>query len=328
MEMNDSFSQIASVLQNAKRIGVACHVRPDGDAIGSIVGFGLSMMLAGKEVHILSEDPIPVNLSFMPSSELVRQPDGTPLGLDVAVALDTATKPRLGDNTNGAFSDAAVLVNMDHHGTNPRYGHLNHIDTLSPATGEIVFEFLTAGGFQMDDAIRQNLFVAISTDTGSFQYNSTTGRTHRIVAEMMDAGVDTAELARKLYQSQPLRRIALLKAMLNDMKVSADGKMASWAVSQKVLQDLGTLPGDTEDLINTLRMIDGVVCAVLMEEMVDGKIRISSRSKDPRADVSRVCALFGGGGHIMAAGARLPGPLAEAESRFLKALHDEIERIG
>jgi len=328
MDMNDSFSQIAEVIHNAKRIGVACHVRPDGDAIGSIVGFGRSMMLAGKEVYILSEDGMPPNLAFMPATDMVQKSSAAPLGLDVAVALDTATKPRLGDNTNAAFSDAAVLVDMDHHGTNPRYGNLNYIDTKSPATGEIVYEFLTSQGFPMDDAIRQNLFVAISTDTGSFQYSSTTGRTHRIVAEMMDAGVDTADLAQKLYQTQPMRRLHLLKAMLNGMKLSDTGKIASWALSREIQQEVGVQSGDTEDLIDTLRMIEGVVAAVLFEEQPDGKIRVSSRSKDARVNVSNVCALFGGGGHVMAAGARLPGPLAAAEASFLKALNDEIERIG
>jgi bifunctional oligoribonuclease and PAP phosphatase NrnA len=325
--MNDSFEKIADALRSATRIGVACHVRPDGDAIGSIVAFGQSMKLAGKEVFFLSEDVVPANLGFLPGSDLVMQSSPLPLALDVAVALDTATKARLGDNTNIAFSDAALLVNMDHHGTNPRYGHLNHIDTHSPATGEIVYEFLTSQGFTLDDTVRQNLFCAISTDTGSFQYSSTTARTHRIVAEMIEAGVDTADLAQKLYQTQPLRRISLMKAMLNDMKFSVGGKLASWALSQQTQKEVGMQSGDTEDLIDTLRTIEGVISAVMFEELPDGKVRISSRSKDARLDVSKVCSLFGGGGHAMAAGARLAGPLSEAEARFLEALKNEIERI-
>ena len=326
--MNDSFSTIGLALRGASHIGVACHLRPDGDAIGSIVALARSLQLIGKKVTIFSEDGVPPNLTFLPHTETVIKSVGAPQGFDVAVALDNATKIRLGENTNLAFSDAKLLVNMDHHGTNPRYGQLNYIDTTSPATGQIIYDFLTTEGLPIDDVIRENIFAAISTDTGSFQYSSTNARTHRIVAEMMDAGLDTSELARKLYHTKPLRRLALLKAMLNEMKIDAGGKLAYWALSQKVQREVGVQGGDTEDLIDTLRMIEGVISAVMFEEMSDGKIRVSARSKDQRLNVSDVCAEFGGGGHPMAAGARLAGPLDEAVSRFVEVLKAEVQKIG
>jgi phosphoesterase RecJ-like protein len=326
--MNDSLSHIGTVLRDASRVAIACHVRPDGDAIGSIVGLGRSLQLAGKSVTILSEDGVPPHLAFLAGSELVQTSAGTPLELDVAVALDTAAKDRLGERTLGAFSQAPLLVNVDHHGTNPRYGHLNHIDSAAPAAGQIVYELLQVAGLPLDAVVRENLFAAISTDTGSFQYNSTTPRTLRIVAEMMEAGLDTAGLATKLYQTHPLRRILLQKALLNEMKFTCGQKVASWVLTQAQQQEIAMLPGDTEGLIDTLRCIEGVVAAVVFEETAQGQIRVSARSKDPQLNVARVCAEFGGGGHIMAAGARLPGPAAEAESRFLEALKNEIERTG
>jgi phosphoesterase RecJ-like protein len=325
--MNDSLSKIAATLREARRVGVACHVRPDGDAIGSIVALGRSLHLAGKVMHVLSEDGVPANLAFLPGAEMVDRSHGEPLQLDVAVALDTATKDRLGERTNRSFSAAPILVNMDHHGTNPCYGHLNHIDVSSPATGQIIYELITQQGFPIDDLVRENLFAAISTDTGSFQFSCTTPRTHRIIAEMMEAGLDTATLARKLYQEYPLRRTLLLKALLNEMKLTAGNRIASWALTQETQRAVKMDPGDTEGLIDHLRTIEGVIAAVIFEEIAGGKVRVSARSKDTRLDVSKVCAEFGGGGHRMAAGARLPGPVAEAESRFLEILKNEIERI-
>lgn len=324
--MNDSLASIVAALRDARRIGVACHQRPDGDAIGSLVALAHSLKLAGKEVHALSEDGVPANLSFLPGTDMVELTLGQPLELDVAVALDTATKERLGDRTNLAFSRAEVLVNVDHHGTNPRYGHLNHIDVGSPATGQIVYELLTEGGYTIDDTVRQNLYAAISTDTGSFQFSSTTPRTMRIIAEMMEAGLNSSALSQKLYHEHPLRRIQLLKSLLNVLKLSAGNRIASWVLSLEAQREVNMQPGDTEGLIDTLRSIEGTVAVVFFEETPDGKVRVSARSKDPRLDVSRVCAEFGGGGHKMASGARLSGPVAEAESRFLETLKNEIER--
>ena len=161
--MNDSLTTIARALRDARRIGLACHVRPDGDAIGSLVALAHSLKLAGRQVHALSEDRVPGNLAFLPDVGIVESSPDHPLEVDVAVALDTATKDRLGERTNRALSAAPLLINVDHHPTNPRYGHLNHIDTTSPATGQIVYELLTQEGFPVDGIVRQHLFAAIST---------------------------------------------------------------------------------------------------------------------------------------------------------------------
>ena len=285
------------------------------------------MTMAGKTVHAISEDGVPENLAFLPLSGMVQKSTGEPLDIDVAVALDTATKERLGERTLKSFANASLLINMDHHGTKPRYGHLNHIDTASPATGQIIYEFLAHQGLPMDDDVRENLFAAISTDTGSFQFPSTTARTHRIIAEMMEEGLNTADLSQKLYHEHPMRHMLLLKAQLNEMKVSADGHIASWALTQATQKSVNMLAGDTEGLIDTLRTIEGVIAAVIFEELPGGKVRVSARSKDARLNVSKVCQQFGGGGHALAAGARLPGPIAEAERIFLEALTNEISGI-
>jgi phosphoesterase RecJ-like protein len=285
------------------------------------------MKLAGKEVIPMSQDGVPWHLEFLPGAELIRTPDGSALeNIDVAVALDTATHERLGAGCVAALSKAPVLINIDHHGSNPAYGTLNYIDSHAPAVGEIVFDLLHQHEFPMNDEVRRNLFAAISTDTGSFQYSSTTAHTHEVVAIMMREGLDTAAMSRLLYDQNPMRRVELLRTMLNEMQFRADGRVASWNYTQATKQRIGVLPGDTEGLIDHLRAIDTVVSAVIVEEQKDGRIRISARSKNDGVDVAKVCALFGGGGHRLAAGATLDGPIETASTQYLEALEHEVRR--
>jgi phosphoesterase RecJ-like protein len=319
-------AEILNAIRSARRIGLAAHVRPDGDAVGSVTGLALSLKLAGKEVFPILEDGIPPHLAFLPGTDLVKKPSADAPELDLALALDTATHERLGEGVAAVFAKAPLLINIDHHGTNERYGHLQHIDIGSPAVGQIVYDLIQQAALPMDDSVRQNLFAAISTDTGSFQFSSTGARTHRIVAEMLENGLDTARLATLLYQSHPRRRIELQRAMLNEMTFRAQDRIVSWNLTQQLIQSISMLPGDTEGLIDTLRMIDSVVACVIFEETENGKVRVSARSKDTRVNVSDVCAQFGGGGHRMAAGARLKGPISEASTRFLSALEDEVLR--
>lgn len=322
-----SYDEIGAVLKSAQRIGVAAHVRPDGDAVGSLLGLALSLREMGKEVYAILEDKVPGNLLFMPEVGFIRQSDGVALDLDAAVALDTANQERLGDKTCACFAKAGTLINIDHHGSNPRYGDMPHVEPTASSTGQMVYELLKHQGMPITDAIRQNLYVAISTDTGSFQYPATSPATHEIIAEMMAAGLDTARLCVALYQTYPARRLELMRAMLNEMQFCSNNRIVSWQLTHETMVRCAMVPGDTEGLIDTLRMVDTVVAAVIFEDMPDGKIRASARSKDARVDVSAVCAKFGGGGHRLAAGARMKGPISAAAEIFLKELENEVRRI-
>lgn len=320
-----SFVELAERLRRAETIVVVAHVRPDGDAIGSILGLALSLRELGKTVIPMLEDPVPGNLAFLPhSNEVVRPTEA--VSADLVVALDTANQERVGSRCLEVLAGVPEWINMDHHGTNPGYGTLNHVDASVPATGQLVYELLKAGGFPLTDAVRQNLYVAISTDTGSFQYPGTGARTYEIAAEMLAAGLDSGRLCRLTYETFPARRLHLLRALLNEMQFSADGRVVSWQFTQATAQAANAQSGDTEGLIDTLRMVDSVVAAVIFEELPDGKIRVSARSKDLAVNVSDICGRFGGGGHALAAGARMAGPIQEAAARYLQELENEVRR--
>jgi phosphoesterase RecJ-like protein len=323
-QAQSSFAEIGKVLREHQRFAVMSHVRPDGDALGSQLALALSLKALGKEVRVWNEDGMLEKYSFVPCADLVTKPPATPEDVDVAIALDTAIQNRLG-TAFAAVGSAKVWINIDHHPSNPRYGDLVHIDANSPATGQIIFELLKDQKLPLDREIAENLYVAISTDTGSFQYPNTTARTYEIAAELVRGDVDVGRVNQLLYESYPRRRIELLRELLRTMRFVGGGRVASFSLSLATAKELGVLPEDNEGLIDHIRAIQGVVVAVFFEELADGKVRVSMRSKDERADVCAICQKFGGGGHTLAAGARVRGTLAEVEAKVLEAICDVVD---
>ena len=320
---NTSFAEIAAALRGAKRIAVLSHVRPDGDALGSQLALGISLRQLGKDVAIWNEDGMLEKYSFMPCAELLVRPPAEPEDFDLGVALDTAVQNRLG--IAFAAVRAPTWINIDHHPTNPRYGDLNYIDATAPATGQILYELLAMQDLPMNSEIAENLFVAISTDTGSFQYSNTTARTFEIGAELVKCGVNVGRVSQLLYENYPRRRVELLRELLGTMHFEANGQVASFSLPLAVARDLGVEPEDNEGLIDHLRAIRGVVVAIFFEELLDGKVRVSMRSKSEAVDVAAIAQRFGGGGHTLAAGARVRGTLPEVEERLRRAICDVID---
>ena len=320
---NSSFADIAAALRAAETVLVLAHIRPDGDAFGSQLALALSLQELGKTVTVWAEEGLLDKYSFMPGGEMLAPPPAEAVQFDVAVALDTAVQTRLGLALAAVRTDK--WINIDHHPTNPRYGDLVYIDPTAPATGQILFELLSAADLPMNEQIAENLFVAISTDTGSFQYPNTTARTFEIGAELLKCGVNVGRVSQLLYESYPRRRVELLRELLGTMRFEADGRVASFSLSLPTAKRLGVLPEDNEGLIDHIRAVHGVIVAVFFEELLEGKVRVSMRSKSEAADVAAICQLFGGGGHKLAAGARVRGTLAEVEQRVMEAICDVVD---
>jgi phosphoesterase RecJ-like protein len=316
---NSKFEEIGRVLREQQRFAILSHVRPDGDALGSQLALALSLKELGKTVRVWNEDGMLEKYSFVPGANLLSKPPSAPEDVDVALALDTAIQNRLG-NTLPAIRAAKIWINIDHHPSNPGYGDIVYIDPTSPATGQIIFELIKSQNLPLTRQIAENLYVAISTDTGSFQYPNTTAHTFEIAAELVRAGVDVGRVSQQLYENFPRRRSELLRELLATMRFEAGGRVASFSLSLSLARQLGVLPEDTEGLIDHLRAIRGVIVAVFFEELPDGKVRVSMRSKSEDVDVRTICQKFGGGGHILAAGARVRGTLPEVRAKILEAI--------
>ena len=316
--------QIGRVLRENERFAVLSHVRPDGDALGSQLALALSLQQLGKKVRVWNEDGMLEKYSFLPRGDLLTKPPHTAEDVDVAIALDTAIQNRLGTAFTAVLS-AKIWINIDHHLSNPGYGDLVHVDPTAPATGQIIFDLIKSQDFPFDREIAENLYAAISTDTGSFQYPKTSARTFEVATELVCTGIDVGQLSQQLYENYPRRRVELLRELLRTMRFERDGRVASFSLGLQTAAELQVLPEDNEGLIDHLRAIRGVIVAVFFEELADGKVRVSMRSKSDAVDVCAICQKFGGGGHTLAAGARVRGTLAEVERNVLEEICDVVK---
>ena len=323
-----SLNEIGAILRQRESFVLISHQRPDGDAIGSLLGLGCSLMAAGKSVRLLSEDGLPESYAFLSESDRVERPPDQPVTAEVAIALDTATRPRLGEGCLRAISGVPLLINIDHHISNTGYGHLNFIDPASPATGEILYDFIVSQNLPLPPESRDALYVAVSTDTGSFQYPSTTARTYEMAADLVRRGLEVGAINSLTYDNHPFRRLELLRVLLGTLELAGGGRVAHWTLAATTRQALDLRPEDSEGLIDVIRGIRGVAVAVFFEELPDGYSRVSLRSKDRRYDVCSIAAEFGGGGHALAAGIRLKDGITNTKNRVLAAIDQMITTAG
>ncbi|MEM9015587.1 MAG: bifunctional oligoribonuclease/PAP phosphatase NrnA [Verrucomicrobiota bacterium] len=330
MSASDPFDSILQGLSEANSILVVSHNRPDGDAIGSSLAMGLMLEKQGKAVRIWNHDEVPDSLAFLSESSRIELPGSDEIAVDAVVCLDSAGKDRIDERVWNAIPEGALVINIDHHVSNTGFGDLNHVDSSAPATGQILFELFKRAGWAMDSVIAAHLYAAISTDTGSFRYPSTTSETMRIGAALIEEGIDAGGINRLLYENYPKRRVEAMRDLLAGMRFDYGDRVSSVRLSLEHSRALGLRLGDTEGIIDVIRAVDSVIVAVFFEELPDEKIRVSSRSKSYEVDVGEICALFGGGGHTLAAGARMRGSLDEAADRFIEAIGDALppNRLG
>jgi phosphoesterase RecJ-like protein len=328
----------ADILENIQKHNsffLTTHVKPDGDAVGSVLALGLTLLSLGKQVKMVLQDPAPTYLHFLKDCQLIISPvefhqlQKNGLQIDVAIILDTAAPDRAGMDVLSLLNTFPLTINIDHHGTNPNFGHLNWINPQSPATGQIIFDLMTALTPEIPPAALEAFYVAISTDTGSFQYRGVNAHTHQIIAKIHEAGIETHLINQKLYQTTSKKKMDLMKSMLNEMQYHENNQLITWLLSQTTIQQLQIQSGDSEGLIEFMRNIDTVKAAIFFQETPEGTLRTSMRSKDSRINVAALAANFGGGGHPAAAGVTLSPPnLKETQLKLIQHLCHEIRKLN
>ena len=315
--------RILAALTPCQSICVVGHIRPDGDCIGSQVGLTMALQNAGKKVTCWNQDPVPAKLGFLDPDKLVQQPRAGS-SFDCVIAVDCASHERLG--TVGPLIQARkILINIDHHASNTRYGDCNWISPREPSSGELVLKLAKAARWAITPQIADCLFTAISTDTGSFQYASTRPATYHAAAELVKRGANLAKVCNEVYQSYPLSRVRLLRHVYNHFKLIHQNRVAYFWLKKADYERTGAAPNDSEGLIDHIRDIEPVIVACVFEEAEPGVTRISMRSKSQQVNVNAIATQFGGGGHVAAAGARIPGTPLSIQRRVLKAIKQAID---
>ena len=295
------------------------HVHPDADVLGTLLALGLALEASGWQVVYGGPHPAPRALDFLPGVERYQVLKALEGAFDVAVLTDCPNPARTEGLIEAAKAAAPIVVNVDHHPDNRRYGTVNWIDTTAAATGEMVYRLLVGLGTPITSAIATNLFTAVHTDTGSFRYSNVTAATFTIAAALVAAGAEPAVVSSALYERRRADALHLLGQTLARIEVSDDGRVAWLALPAGAVPETFV---ESEELVNYPRSIDSVRVACLLRVLGD-KVKVSLRGKGD-VDVQKIAARFGGGGHPNAAGFTVPGALEPVTSDVLTAVREAL----
>ena len=310
--MDEMLLQIAQKqLETANRVLVVSHIRPDGDAIGSLLGLGLTLQASGKYVQMVLADGVPLNFRHLQGSEEIRnKPDGE---FDLIAVVDCSDLDRVGGSLDGYPEPD---INIDHHPTNLNFARLNLVDQSAVATAEILAEILPKFGFPINPGGAAALLNGIVTDTLGFRTYNTSPKSLRIAADLMELGGNLPELYHRSLLGHSYEAVKYWGSGI--ARLQREGKILWTALTREDRLEAGYRGRDDADLINVLTSIDHADVVLVFIEQNDGKVKVSWRSQ-PGIDVSQIALRFGGGGHAAASGAMLEGSLQDVKSQVLNA---------
>jgi phosphoesterase RecJ-like protein len=324
---DDGLEAVAAFLRGADRVVLTGHAPLDGDGLGSALGLARSLRLVGKTAHVVSDAPVPGNLLWLPGAkDVLRWTPGAYATDALAdpqalVCFDSGDTKRLGGPYDELPRTAAV-VNVDHHVTNTRYGHLNWVEETAPSVGEMVFRLLRAAGLPVDAEVALPLYLSLVEDTGRFSYSNTTPAALRSAAALVEAGADPETITNHLYRNEDLGTMRLRARCVERLETSAGGRLATTYVTRRDLEELGLLGGDEgREMVEVAIGLEGAEVGILFRGLSPGEgTKASFRSKTD-FDVAAVCTRRGGGGHKKAAGCTVPD---DDLARVRRALTDEV----
>jgi len=302
------------LIQNSKHIVFASHVNPDADTLGSSLGLIHSLPSANKKFTLYNAGPAPASLDFLPGIEMLT--NDFPADADLVIALDCGDKSRLGLKDGGY-----KLLNIDHHTSNSLYGDENIVDPNAASAASVVLEFLREVGITPNKKSATCLYTALASDTGFFKYDSVDRKVFLDAAYLVECGANASEVATLMTQREPLSKIRLHSAVLATLRLMADGKMAYLHMTDEMLKSFGAKADEADGAAEEARSIDGIEISLFLREQSDGYIRGSLRSKTA-TDVNKVAKIFGGGGHVKAAGFTL-----KMEKDFLTAAEEIAKQV-
>jgi Exopolyphosphatase-related proteins len=326
--MTINWARFAEIVRSHERFLLVSHVRPDCDALGSELGMAGVLESLGKRVRIVNGQATPPNLAFIDPAKRIGvihqtvQPAEL-ADIQVLIILDTSAWQQLGPMSDFIRAFASKRLVIDHHVSADDLGAEDFKDVQAEATGRLVVEAAEALGVKLNAAMATPLFAAVATDTGWYRFGSASAVTYRTAARLIEAGANPAAIYRDLYEQDTLGRVRLRGVILSRVTAELDGRLAHTYVLKDDFAQTGSLPSDTEDVINMALAIKGTEVAVIFVEQGSGGFKISFRSRS-QVDCSQIAERFGGGGHKAAAGASLPGKLAEVQPVVLDAVRNAM----
>jgi len=304
-QTTSDLAAVADAIRSHDRFLLVTHENPDGDALGSILAMKLALDALGKDsvMYLYGNAPLPAEYSFMPLDELRRD-----LPEDwrerVLIALDCANESRLGPDPE-PLDGAPLVLDIDHHHDNSRFGNLNLIVPNASSTGEVLRDLFDELGIELTPDLAEALYIALVTDTGRFQYSNTTAKSLRLAAELVEAGADLHRIFQGVYETVQFAKLKLLARALERAQIYDGGRLVVSYLLRNDFADIGAAEAYSEGIIDYLRAVEGADMAALIREppRSDGPTRrVSLRASNDELDVSAIARKSGGGGHRQAAG--------------------------
>jgi phosphoesterase RecJ-like protein len=318
MTQTNDVKAIADAVREHDRFLVVTHENPDGDALGSLLAATLALRQLGKDavMYLPGDTPLPREYAFMPLDGLVREPPAD-AGERVLLAVDCAQGDRIGDEA--AAARAPLVLDVDHHHDNTRFGDLNLIVADASSTGEVLRDLFAELGVELTPELAEPLYIALVTDTGRFQYANTTPKTLRLAAELVEAGADIHAVFQEVYESVEFAKLKLLARALGRAEVLEGGRIVVSHLVRTDFDEVGAAEPYSEGIIDYLRAVEGAELAALIREQLNDSAHAykgSLRSSIDELDVSAIARQFGGGGHRQAAGFSSNASLEEIIERI------------
>ena len=314
---------IARAIREARTIAICSHISPDGDTIGSALAMRLAALSLGKTVRVFCQDKVPDNLLFLPGVEEIRSPLGNQEKFDLFLAVDVSDRGRMGACAE-VLKDCAHTAQIDHHETNPGYAEINSVDGAASATATMLRDQIRALGLPLTREMAICLYTGISTDTGNFSFDCTDAETFRVMSDLMEVGLPLAELNLKLFRERDPAQLRLLGRAIQGMWYEAEGRLAVMALTRKDFEACGALSEHSDTLVNYGLETTGTEMALLARETEEGRIKFSLRARPPlRVDL--IAARLGGGGHALASGITMEGPIGAAVSRVIREMLQSLD---
>lgn len=319
-------NNLKDIIFKSENIGVTSHLDPDGDSIGSILGLSLALKQVCRNVDVFINEQLPDRYSFLPQSNSIKShEDIRDKKYDLIFVLDCGDKGRLGKNIE-LMEGAGLIVNIDHHISNTKFGHINIIDINASSTCEMVYRIIKDLDLKIDKEIGTCLYMGIITDTGNFMYDNATYQTYLTAAQLIKTNIDKQEIIYNLYQKRSINNLKFLGHCLTNVEMELDGQLAIFQIPLTLLDKFNLPKDDIEGIVNYGRDIDGVEISVSLREIEDNKVKLSFRSKHDEIDVRALAQLFNGGGHKKAAGATVTASLDETKNQVIEKAKQFLRR--
>jgi phosphoesterase RecJ-like protein len=320
--------EVIAAIRKHEKFLIAAHVNPEGDSLCSQLAMKELVTALGKEAVIVNNDPVPDHYKFLPGIGKLSTDLTEKVNFDAALILDCPTLKRIG-GVAAMIGKDKTIINIDHHISSERFGNVNWVDADASSTGEMVYKLFKKMSVPLTKEIALCLYIAILTDTGSFNYDNTSAITHEIAGDLLGYGLEPGSVSESVYERRTLIDIKLLGLVLSTLKVNKSGEIAYLAITRKMILETGADISKSEGFVNYARSIDGVkVAAFFKEDSKDAKkINVSFRSKSG-VDVNEIASFFGGGGHVKASGCILEGSLADVEARVVAKIEKSLKNKG